>query len=166
MFKKIFFSLSLVFGMLLMSSSYAGNMSNTRNDLHIIPQSQIKEEDQRAIIQFIWSWAAAGNVLDRYNQKAQELEKKGDIGTSFATGVFGRGTILSYIAYIIQFLSQLGLLIWGIMVVYAGYQYATVIFNYGSANNAKKAIQNAITGILVIIFSYAIYKAILSMFVL
>jgi len=47
------------------------------------------------------------------------------------------------------------------MIIYAGYLYATQIFG-SSDTGAKKAITNAIIGILVIAFSYAIMKLLTS----
>lgn len=64
-----------------------------------------------------------------------------------------------------RFLSQLGLLIGGIMVVYAGYQYATTVFGTGDPATAKSAITNAIKGVLVVVCSYAIRKLLVSMFI-
>jgi membrane protein DedA with SNARE-associated domain len=62
-----------------------------------------------------------------------------------------------------RFLNQLGLLIWGIMILYAGYQYAWSVFTWKSTDG-KNTIKNAIIWILVIIFSYAIWKWLESMF--
>lgn len=104
-------------------------------------------------------------VIDTYNDKADELANKWDLGSAFATGIFNRDTFLLYIAYLIQFLSQLGILIWGIMMLYAWYKYATNIFGFWSPSDAKSAIKNAIIGILVISFSYAILRILTSMFI-
>lgn len=106
-----------------------------------------------------------GKVLETYNNKADDLAQKGDLGSAFATGIFNRNLILLYIAYLVQFLSQLGILIWGIMVVYAGYLYAGTIFGFWDVKWAKSAIEQAIKGILVISFSYAILKILTSMFI-
>lgn len=159
-FKKI--ALSLGVWVLLSGISRA---ANTRNDLHIIPESQSSPQEIQKIITEIWDISGKNWVLDNYNEKALELEKKGDLGTAFATGVFSWKTIIKYIAYLMKFMSQLGLLIWGIMVLYAGYQYATVLFGGKGPNDAKNAIKNAVIGILVIIFSYAIFRALVAMFI-
>lgn len=79
------------------------------------------------------------------------------------TGVMGRSTILDYIVYLVRFLSQVGILIGGVMIIYAGYLYGSNIFA-GKAGDGKKAIKNAIIGILIIIFSYVIIKTLTSMF--
>lgn len=160
--KSLIFTAFLLITLLLPQTQAA---NNTRNDLYIIPETREKTEEIREIITDIWQITASGSVIDRYNAKAEEIDKKGDLGTAFSTGVFTRTTILNYLSYLMKFLSQLGLLIWGIMVVWAGYQYATVIFGTGSTNEAKAAISYAIKGILVIIFSYAIFRALTSMFI-
>jgi hypothetical protein len=51
------------------------------------------------------------------------------------------------------------------MVIYAGYIYASSVFSWGNASKGNEAIQNAITGILVIAFSYAIMKLLTSAFI-
>lgn len=76
----------------------------------------------------------------------------------------GRNTLLQYIVYLIKFLSQLGLLIGAIMLLYAGYQYATTIFGYGDPNTARKAIKNAIIGVVVVVASYAIWNGLIQLF--
>lgn len=57
----------------------------------------------------------------------------------------------------------MGLLIGGVMVIYAGYQYITTVFG-GNASAGNTAIKNAVAGILVIIFSYAILRFVISAF--
>ncbi|MEI7562312.1 MAG: hypothetical protein WCJ39_00930 [bacterium] len=85
------------------------------------------------------------------------------MGEQMASGVMTRNTLLDYIVYVVSFLSQIGLLIGGIMIIYAGYLYATEIFG-GKPAEGKKAITNAIIGVLVISFSYAIMKLLTSAF--
>jgi hypothetical protein len=46
-----------------------------------------------------------------------------------ATGIMDWTTILDYVVYLIRFLSQIGLVIGALMIVYAGYKYATTILN-------------------------------------
>ncbi|MDR0370192.1 MAG: hypothetical protein LBH96_07025 [Candidatus Peribacteria bacterium] len=45
-----------------------------------------------------------------------------------AGGIMNRKTLLEYVAYLIRFLSQIGLVIGAAMIIYAGYQYAITIF--------------------------------------
>ena len=155
MIKKIVFWLLISF---ILSTPTFASLANTRNDLHIIPETQESTEELDKKVKDIAK--NPGKVLETYNNKADELAQKGDLGSAFATGIFNRDLILLYIAYLVQFLSQLGMLIWGIMVVYAG-----TIFGFWDVKWAKTAIEQAIKGILVISFSYAILKILTSMFI-
>lgn len=146
-----------------LSSATFASLANTRNDLHIIPESQSSNQELDQKVKEIAK--KPGQVIETYNQQAEDLSKKWDLGSAFATWIFNRDLILLYIAYLVQFLSQLGMLIWWVMVVYAGYLYAGTIFEFGDVPWAKKAITQAIQGILVITFSYAILKILTSMFI-
>jgi len=50
------------------------------------------------------------------------------------------------------------------MIIYAGYKYASWVFTGDASKWWKDAIKWAIYGILIIIFSYAIMKILLAMF--
>ena len=160
MIKKIVFWFLISF---FLSSATFASLANTRNDLHIIPESQSSNQELDQKVKEIAK--KPGQVIENYNQQAEDLSKKWDLGSAFATWIFNRDLILLYIAYLVQFLSQIGMLIWWVMVVYAGYLYAGTIFNFGDVPWAKKAITQAIQGILVITFSYAILKILTSMFI-
>lgn len=160
MIKKIVFWFLISF---FLSSATFASLANTRNDLHIIPESQSSNQELDQKVKEIAK--KPGQVIETYNQQAEDLSKKWDLGSAFATWIFNRDLILLYIAYLVQFLSQLGMLIWWVMVVYAGYLYAGTIFNFGDVPWAKKSITQAIQGILVITFSYAILKILTSMFI-
>lgn len=136
------------------------------NYLHIIPKSEWWE-DAASIVQAVakWQWT----VNERYNEKAAEIAKalkgwRADVWKAFETWVINRDTIMAYIVYLMRFINQLGLLIWGIMILYAGYQYAWTIFKFWDATKGKNAIKNATIWILIIVFSYAIWKWLESMF--
>jgi hypothetical protein len=58
-----------------------------------------------------------------------------------------------------------GILIGALMIIYAGYIYASSIFTGKESGWGKTAITNAIIGVLVIAFSYAIMKIITSAFI-
>jgi len=53
---------------------------------------------------------------------------KDSVGNQLASGIMTRNTLLDYTVYLVRFLSQVGLLIGGLMIIYAGYLYATTIF--------------------------------------
>lgn len=127
------------------------------NNFEIIPQADSGGKVEKAV-EDVWSqW---GRVWDKYNEQASGM--KGQVGNQLASGIMTRDTLLDYVVYLVRFLSQVGLLIGGLMVIYAGYLYATTIFGWWDATKWKKAITNAIIGILVIAFSYAIMKLLTS----
>ena len=132
----------------------------TSNYLHIIPKSEGWDtaEVVKAVAQ--WQWT----VNERYNEQADKIAKSGDIWKAWATWVINWDTLISYVVYLMRFINQIGLLIWGIMILYAGYQYAWTIFKFWDATKGKNAIKNATIWILVIVFSYAIWKWLESMF--
>ena len=93
----------------ILSTPTFASLANTRNDLHIIPETQESTEELDKKVKDIAK--NPGKVLETYNNKADELAQKGDLGSAFATGIFNRDLILLYIADLVQFLSQLGMLI-------------------------------------------------------
>ena len=94
------------------------------------------------------------SVRDRYNKKAEEYSN--DTGIQVVSGIMTWDTILDYGVKILQFLSQAGIAVWWIMFIYTGYKYIMSII--GGSEPSKELINNAIIGILVIIFSYAIMR--------
>lgn len=150
--------------LILLCSAYIVSRSYSTyaqaNDFLIIPESE-KPSEIGTIVNDIGSqW---GGVIDRYNAQA---EKNKDIGTAFATGVFTRDTILDYLVYLIRFLSQIGILIGWVMIIYAGYIYATAVFNDNNISKAKDAISKAILWIIIITSSYAIVRIVTRAFLL
>ena len=95
-------------------------------------------------------------VWSRYNKELSAGKGELDLWTQFATWVFSWNSIKLYAAYIIRFLLQIGLLIGAVMIIVAGYKYATAVYKW--SDPGKKDIFNAILGVLVIIFSYAIIR--------
>lgn len=126
------------------------------NDFAIIPQAT---GDVGAAVNDVG--LVGGKVRDNYNKQANTL--KNDLGAQMASGIMTWNTLLDYVVYVVRFLSQIGLLIGAVMIIYAGYMYATEIFG-GEPSKGKKAITNAIVGVLVISFSYAIMKILTSAF--
>lgn len=93
------------------------------------------------------------HVWDIYNDQASWLNTAEQI----ASGVMTWNTILNYGVYILKFLSQAWLLVGALMFIYTGYKYIMSVIT-GDGEPDKKLIQNAIYGILIIIFSYAIMR--------
>lgn len=80
----------------------------------------------------------------------------------FATGIFTRDGILDYVVYAIRFLSQMALVIGAGMIIVNGYKYAAASFS--GKDPGTSDIKNAIYGVLIVIFSYAIIKALSAAF--
>lgn len=127
------------------------------NDFEIIPKADGNVENIVKTVGASW-----GKVRENYNKQAQATS--GKIGNQIASGVMTRDTLLDYVVYLVRFLSQIGIFIGVVMIIYAGYLYATSIFSSSNMTQGKSAITNAIIGVLVITFSYAIMKLLTSAF--
>jgi hypothetical protein len=116
--------------------------------LEIVPKS---EQDLWTINQNIqeWTW----NVRTKYNEQAKTLS----VWDQIASWVMTRDTILNYGVVLLKFLSQAGILIGALMFIYTWYQYVMSVIT-GDWTPWNKNIKQAIYGILIIIFSYAIMR--------
>ena len=161
---KKFLLLAIVFT--LSSLSLITNATpSASNYLHIIPESETDnnyDDKAASIVELVWN-DDGRSVNDRYNEQAKDILDDWDIWLAFETGVMNWDILLSYVAYVIRFINQLWILIWSIMILYAGYQFATSIF-WWNVSNWKTAIKNAIIWIIVIVFSFAIWKGLEAMF--
>lgn len=125
------------------------------NGFNIMPelkQDEIGTVD--AAITTIWSewW----HVWDHYNDEADRLTTKEQV----ASWIMNWDTIMNYLVFIVQFLSQLGLVVWAGFIIYAGYKYMASSFSWGKVPSST--VTNAIIWILIVIFSYAIMKILTS----
>lgn len=133
--------------------------AQTNNDYEIIPEAT----DPSAVIQAVSGVGAkGGSVWDVYNKEATAMS--GKVGDQLASGIMTWDTLLDYIVYLVRFLSQIGIVIGVVMIIYAGYLYATSVFSSGNMGKGKTAIINAIIGVLIVTFSYAIMKLLTSAF--
>ena len=98
---------------------------------------------------------------DVYNKGAKSMDN--DIGWQIKSGVMSRNTILNYAAYIIRFVSGLGMVVGAAMVIYAGYRYVMAAF--GGKEPSSSIIANVVQWLLVIIFSYAIMRVLIMAFI-
>lgn len=104
-----------------------------------------------------------GSVWKNYNQEAKKMNQMSKVGDQLSSGIMTWDTLIYYVVYLIRFISQVWLLIWWIMIIYAWYLYATTIFGW-DAGKWKSAIKNAIIWTLVTAFSYAIMKILTAAF--
>ncbi len=146
---------TFILGTTILLPTYAQSQSN---DFEIIPKATSQQTVTNAVNDV---GSEGGNVRDNYNTQAKKLNNVGD---QMASGIMTRDTLLDYVVYLIKFLSQLGILIWVLMIIYAGYLYASSIFDASNMSKGKSAITNAVIWVLVVAFSYAIMKLLTSAF--
>ena len=134
---------------------------NTSNNFFIIPD----ETDDTRVIEAVRDVSnGEWTVWDRYNTQADQLSSS--VGDQFASGIMTRDTLIRYIVYLVRFLSQIALVIWAVMIIYAWYVYATGIFtsSWDGASEGNKAIRYAIEWIVVVASAYAIMRILTSAF--
>ena len=126
--------------------------------LEIIPQAT----DPQQVATDVESVAVWGKVWEKYNTV---VNSKRSLSDQLSSGIMDWTTILDYFARFIKYLSQIGIFIGSCFVIYAWYVYATAIFqNNGKVTDGNTAIKNAILGVIVITFSYAIMKWVMAAF--
>ena len=120
--------------------------------------------DANKVIQNCPGVTSKSTVRDRYNKQWDKYcwGSKVDLWGAFATGILSWECIIEYIVYIIKFISQVWLLVWVVMIIYAGYKYATAVFT--GKTPSSDIIKDAIIWVLVVIFAYAIIKVLTAMF--
>lgn len=122
--KKIGLLLCLA-SIITIANTYA---NNTENNFFIIPKSTNAAQESGYIHDI---GSKAGNVTNRYREIAEMTGRK--LGDQISSGIMSRDTLLQYIVYLVRFVSQVGILIGAVRIIYAGYIYATAIFNGANA---------------------------------
>lgn len=124
------------------------------NILPELTQDQIDEINAK--IDYIWEkWK---EVQRRYYESSTKLTAAQQIDS----WIMNWDTIMNYLVFIVQFLSQLGLVVWAGFIIYAGYSYMSSSFSGWKVGKGKTAITNAIIWIIIVIFSYAIMRTLTS----
>lgn len=138
-----------------------GLAQNTSNNFFIIPE----ETDETRVIEAVRDVSNGWwTVWDRYNNQADALSDS--VGDQFASWIMTWDTLIRYVVYLVRFLSQIALVIGAVMIIYAGYIYATGIFtsSWDGASEGNKAIRYAIEWIVVVASAYAIMRILTSAF--
>ena len=125
---------------------------------NIIPElteQEIKESNDN--IRKVWSkwW----EVWVKYNDIADKTQKKP--AQQLASGIMNRDTIMNYLVYVVQFISQLWLFVWAIFIIYAWYKYMLSVFNWWKTPSST--VTNDIIWVTIVIFSYAIMRILTSL---
>jgi len=116
--------------------TYAQSQSN---DFEIIPKATSQQTVTDASNKV---GSEGGNVRKNYNEQASGM--KDSVGDQMASGIMTRDTLLDYVVYLVKFLSQIGIVIGVLMIIYAGYLYASSIFDASNMSKGKTAITNAV----------------------
>lgn len=162
--KKIIFWLSIgvgVFSLILSGQAvFAQNAPLTGDDrdgeqvkLEILPKA---EWDLGALNQQIINNSEGKSVRESYNEIAARTNTPDQVDEQIASGIMTRDTLINYGILLLRFLSQVGLMIGWLMFVYVGYQYIMSVLWWSAPD--ESLITNAVIGILIIIFSYAIIR--------
>jgi len=156
LFKKAWIiTIFLVFSIIFIPYKTLAADSDLDVEFNIIPElseEEIKEWNE-AITEI---WKTWWKVMDNYRKKADELSTKQQI----AIWIMNRNTLMNYLVYIVQFLSQLWLVVWWWFIMYAWYKYMISVFE--KWKTPSSTIKNAIIGVIIVIFSYAIMRTLTS----
>lgn len=101
-----------------------------------------------------------------YNKYWNKYAKDKDLWTQIASWVVTRDTIMLLVTRIVKFVSNAALVVWSLMVIYAGYLYILSAISGDQAGKANEAIKDAVIGIVLVIFSYAIQAFVIEAFLL
>lgn len=100
-------------------------------------------------------WKEWGKVWEKYEVNAQAMEA--DLWWQFATWIMTWNTLINYARYLVNFMSQMALVMWALMIVYAWYLFWMWVY-LSDTQKWKSAIKNALIWVFIVIFSYAIMK--------
>ncbi len=110
------------------------------------------------IIGWFWAGINMGGVVKAADNSSQSAGEQvlGNLGaTGRASGLTDK-PLVDVVAVVIKGTLGLVAVIFFIMIVIAGFSWMTAGGNEQTVSNAKKNIGNAIIGLIVILFSYAI----------
>ncbi len=99
------------------------------------------------------------SVRNKYNDEAKKLTPE----EQFVSGIMTRDTLMNYAAIFLKWLAPAGIVMGWVMFIVVWYQYIMSVIT-GKEMVKKSLITNAIIGILVIIFSYAIMRILTRVF--
>ena len=159
MLKKNIFIVLFMFLLLLNLFNFSFAEEEKEDGWTLIPKTNWNVED---IVGQVSKPKEGETVWDAY--KTQSAKTTNDVWLAFATWVFSWDAIFNFLKYLAKLISEIGLVIWAGMIIYAGYKYATGVFTWDASKWGKDAIKGAIYWLLIVIFSYAIMRLLLAMF--
>lgn len=156
-FKKIWLIMLLSAFIFVPATSLHAQDGELDVDLTILPELKENEiDDINKKINEIW--LTGGNVMDKYRETAQSREN--NPAKQLQSWIMDWNTLITYITFVIKFLSQAWIAVWALFIMYAWYKYMISVFQWGQV--PKKTITNAIIWVIIVIFSYAIMKTLTS----
>ena len=145
---------------IVMTLSFFPTFTSAVNDLDVNGFEIMPKLDSTGINdvneQIYKIWYMWWQVWENYNDAASKI----DTSEQLASWIMNRDTILNYMVFIVEFLSQLWLLVWAWFIMYAWYKYMLSVFNWWKA--ASSTLKNAIIWIIIVIFSFAIMRILTS----
>lgn len=99
-----------------------------------------------------------------YNEAWDKFSKEKDLGSQIASGIVTWDSILLLVTRIVKFVSNAALVVGSLMIIYAWYLYVMSAISWDQTSKWNEAIKDAIIGIVVVIFSYAIQRFVIEAF--
>lgn len=155
LYKKLIFAITL-FGCFIWCFNFYTFADETDVEWltisHKLTTWEVEHTNQR--IKIIWSHP--GEVWPNIHKAHEDLTLR----ERLAVWILDIDDIMNYMVYVVRFFSQLWLLIWAGFIMFAWYKYMLSVFNWWKTPSST--LKNAIIGVLIIIFSYAIMKILTS----
>ena len=104
-------------------------------------------------------WDEPWNVMNKYRDIADRWN--GRLWMQMLTWIMNWNTIPNYLVFVVQFLSDLWLVVGVLFIMYAWYKYMISVINGWKVPN--ETVKNAIIWVIIVIFSYAILKTLTSL---
>ncbi len=149
---------------------------NDEIEFELIPRAT-DTKNVKDNIKNLWEIGSSENFDLKYNEYAKRLWENGGewsenikecawLGNQFMSGIMNRDTILCLAAQVVRFISNMALVVWAAMIIYAWYMYAMSVFgdDVWGVGKGNEAIKWAIVWIVIIIFSYAILNFVIEAF--
>lgn len=102
---------------------------------------------------------------EEYNNQGDKYNADRDLWAAMASGIITWDSILTVLTQIIKFIANTVLVVWSAMFIYAWYLYVTAVYSWDAqTSKANEAIKDAVIGVVLVIFSYAIQKIVVQSF--
>jgi hypothetical protein len=137
---------------------------NADDSFVLIPEAE--DEGWKEDVQELQKLEPDKDFWSDYNDKWNEFSKEKDLGSQIASWIVTWDTIMLLVTRIVKFVSNTALVVWSLMVIYAGYLYIMSAIAGDQTWKANEAIKDAIIGIVLVIFSYAIQAFVIEAFIL